>query len=103
MRSRPAARSTVDNRRPIGLAAMSAGLLLGLGAALSWGLVDVCAAIAGRRLGSLKVLAIAQIASLVVLAIAGIVTSVGYPRDVAVIVAAGAAGIGAAGAYLSFF
>jgi drug/metabolite transporter (DMT)-like permease len=82
---------------------MPAGLLFGLGAAVSWGLVDVCAAIAGRRLGSLKVLAGAQITSIVVLAIAGIVTDVGLPREPTIVLAAGAAGIGAAGAYLSFF
>ena len=82
---------------------MPAGLLFGLGAAVAWGLVDVCAAVAGRRLGSLKVLAGAQIASVVVLAIAGLVTNVGLPRETAIILAAGAAGIGAACAYLSFF
>jgi drug/metabolite transporter (DMT)-like permease len=82
---------------------MPAGLLFGLGAAVSWGLVDVCAAVAGRRLGSLKVLAGAQIASIVVLAIAGIVSRVGLPREPTIILAASAAGIAAAGAYLSFF
>jgi drug/metabolite transporter (DMT)-like permease len=82
---------------------MPAGLLFGLGAAVSWGLVDVCAAIAGRRVGSLKVLAIAQIASLVVLSIAGVIIGAGLPREASIVVAAGAAGIGAAGAYLSFF
>jgi drug/metabolite transporter (DMT)-like permease len=82
---------------------MPVGLLFGLGAAVSWGLVDVCASIAGRRFGSLKVLAIAQVASIVVLSIAGVVAGVGLPREASILVAAGLAGIGAAGAYLSFF
>jgi drug/metabolite transporter (DMT)-like permease len=82
---------------------MPAGLLFGLGAALSWGLVDVAASVAGRRLGSLKVLAGAQVASIVALAIAGVVIGVGLPRDTSIAIAAAVAGLGAAGAYLSFF
>jgi drug/metabolite transporter (DMT)-like permease len=46
---------------------MTIGLALGLGAALAWGLVDVFGALAGRRLGSLRVLAGSQITSLVLL------------------------------------
>jgi drug/metabolite transporter (DMT)-like permease len=82
---------------------MPAGLLFGLGAAVSWGLVDVCAAIASRRVGSLRVLVIAQIASLAVLSIAALIMGAGLPTEASIVVAAGAAGIGAAGAYLSFF
>ena len=82
---------------------MPAGLLFGLGAAVSWGLVDVCAAITSRRVGSLKVLAVAQIASIVVLSIAGVVSGVSLPREGWIVIAASLAGIGAAGAYLSFF
>jgi drug/metabolite transporter (DMT)-like permease len=82
---------------------MPAGLLFGLGAAVSWGLVDVCASIASRRIGSLKVLAVAQIASIVVLSIAGTISGVGLPRDASILLAASLAGVAAAGAYLSFF
>jgi drug/metabolite transporter (DMT)-like permease len=82
---------------------MSAGLLLGLGAALSWGLVDVCASIAGRCVGSLKVLVGAQLASIVVLVVVALATRTGLPTETGIIVAAIAAGIAAAGAYLSFF
>jgi drug/metabolite transporter (DMT)-like permease len=46
---------------------MTIGLALGLGAALAWGLVDVFGALAGRRLGSLRVLAGSQLTSLVLL------------------------------------
>ena len=42
---------------------MSTGLLLGLFASLAWGGVDVVAALAARRLGSLRVLAASQLAS----------------------------------------
>ena len=82
---------------------MSAGLLFGLGAALSWGLVDVMATIAGRRLGSLRVLAGAQIASILTLGAVAVATQTGLPSDRAVVVAASLAGLGAAGAYLTFF
>ena len=82
---------------------MSAGLLLGLGAALSWGLVDVCAAIAGRRVGSLKVLVGAQLASVAVLVVVALVAGKGLPTQANIIVTAIAAGLAAAGAYLSFF
>ena len=52
---------------------MTEGLLLGLGAAVCWGLTDVTAALAGRRFGSLPTLAIAQLVSLVVLLGLGLV------------------------------
>ena len=40
---------------------MSSGLLLGLGAAVLWGLTDVTAALAGRRYGSLRVVVATQL------------------------------------------
>ena len=48
---------------------MSTGLLLGLFASLAWGCVDVVAAIAGRRLGSMRVLVGSQLASVAGLAL----------------------------------
>jgi drug/metabolite transporter (DMT)-like permease len=48
---------------------MSAGLLLGLFATLAWGCVDVVAAIAGRRVGSMRVLVGSQLASVAGLAL----------------------------------
>jgi drug/metabolite transporter (DMT)-like permease len=52
---------------------MTEGLLLGLSAAVCWGLTDVTAALAGRRFGSLPTLAIAQAVSLAVLLLIGLV------------------------------
>jgi len=48
---------------------VSIGLELGLVAALCWGSTDVSAAIAGRRLGSLRVAAIVQVTSLVAIVV----------------------------------
>lgn len=82
---------------------MSAGLLLGLGAALMWGLTDVCAAIAGQRLGSLRVLATSQLAGVVALVIVAMALGEGLPTDPAIILAGVLVGLAGAGAYLSFF
>jgi drug/metabolite transporter (DMT)-like permease len=51
---------------------MSDGLLLGLGAALAWGLTDVAAALAGRRVGSLRVALGTQATGAVVLGLVGL-------------------------------
>ena len=82
---------------------MSEGLLLGLGAALMWGLTDVCAAIAGQRLGSLRVLATSQLAGVVALVIVAMALGEGLPTDPAIILAGVLVGLAGAGAYLSFF
>jgi len=82
---------------------MPPGLLLGLGAALMWGLTDVCAAIAGQRLGSLRVLAASQLAGACVLAIVAVALGEGLPADPRAILAGILVGLAGAGAYLSFF
>lgn len=82
---------------------MSEGLLLGLGAALMWGLTDVCAAIAGQRLGSLRVLATSQLAGAAALVVVAIALGEGLPTDPAIILAGVLVGLAGAGAYLSFF
>ena len=82
---------------------MSEGLLLGLGAALMWGLTDVCAAISGQRLGSLRVLATSQLAGVVALVIVAMALGEGLPTDPAIILAGVLVGLAGAGAYLSFF
>jgi drug/metabolite transporter (DMT)-like permease len=82
---------------------MPPGLLLGLGAALMWGLTDVCAAIAGQRLGSLRVLAASQLAGACVLAIVSVALGEGLPADPRAILAGILVGLAGAGAYLSFF
>jgi drug/metabolite transporter (DMT)-like permease len=79
------------------------GLDYGLIAALCWGSTDVMAAIAGRRLGSLRVVAIAQVTSLLIVIAVGIGLGVRFPDDPAVLVASAGFGVVAAGAYLSFF
>ena len=45
------------------------GLLLGLTAALAWGLADTVATVASRRVGSLRATAGTQLTSVVVLAL----------------------------------
>jgi len=82
---------------------MSPGLLLGLGAALAWGLTDVAGALAGRRVGSLRTVAGAQLLSLGVLAVVAAIVPIGFPWDVAALPASVAMGAIAAIAYLSFF
>lgn len=82
---------------------MSEGLLLGLGAALMWGLTDVCAAIAGQRLGSLRVLATSQLAGVAALIAVAIALGEGLPTDPAIVLAGVLVGLAGAGAYLSFF
>lgn len=82
---------------------MPEGLLFGLGAALMWGLTDVCASIAGQRLGSLRVLAISQLAGAVALVVVAFVLGKGLPTDPRIVVAGILVGLAGAGAYLSFF
>lgn len=82
---------------------MSAGLLFGLGAALMWGLTDVCASIAGRRIGSLRVLATSQLAGAAVLVVVAAILGEGLPTDPRIVVAGILVGLAGAGAYLSFF
>lgn len=81
----------------------SAGLLLGLCAALVWGLTDISGALAGRRVGSLRAVAGAQLLSVAVLA----AVIVGFPGsarwELSAMPAAMLMGAGAAVAYLSFF
>ncbi len=82
---------------------MATGLLLGLGAALMWGLTDVSGAVASRRFGSLPVLAIAHLAGLSTLALVAVVRGVSLPSDAGFLVSAVAVGLFGAGAYLAFF
>lgn len=82
---------------------MSIGLVLGLVAAACWGTVDVSAAFAGRRLGSLRVAAIVQLASIIAILVVCLVTGTGLPRTAGDTLASVVNGVVAAGAYLSFF
>ncbi|MEO8571674.1 MAG: DMT family transporter [Chloroflexota bacterium] len=82
---------------------MPFGLLTGLGAALSWGTMDVLSALAGRRVGSLLVTAGVVVAGallLLVLALVGGMSIELAPRTVAV---AAVLGVISAGAYFAYF
>ena len=82
---------------------ISFGFLAGLGAALSWGTMDVASALASRRLGSLKVTAGMQVVSAVLLVALAFGRGVTLPADPVVLVAAALLGIVGAGAYLAYF
>jgi drug/metabolite transporter (DMT)-like permease len=82
---------------------ISFGFLAGLGAALSWGTMDVATALASRRLGSLKVTAGIQVVGAVLLVALAIGQDTSLPSDPLVLAAAGLLGIVGAAAYLSYF
>jgi drug/metabolite transporter (DMT)-like permease len=82
---------------------VSIGLELGLIAALCWGSTDVSAAIAGRRLGSLRVAAIVQVTSLVAIVVLCAIRGSWLPSRPEDLAISAVTGIVAAGAYLSFF
>ena len=82
---------------------MSVGLELGLIAALCWGSTDVSAAIAGRRLGSLRVASIVQVTSLIAIVALCLVRGSWFPAKPEDVIVAIITGVVAAGAYLSFF
>ena len=82
---------------------ISFGFLAGLGAALSWGTMDVASALASRRLGSLKVTAGIQVVSAVLLVALAFGLGTVLPSDPLVLAMAGLLGIVGAGAYLSYF
>jgi drug/metabolite transporter (DMT)-like permease len=82
---------------------MTSGLLLGLAAALCWGLTDVTAALGGRRFGSLPTLAVAQATSLVVLLVIGLLTEGRLPIAAEVAGQAALFGLMASVAYVAMF
>jgi drug/metabolite transporter (DMT)-like permease len=82
---------------------MSIGLSLGLVAALCWGSVDLTAAFAGRRLGSLRVAAVLHLTSAIVIIVLALVRESGFPAKTGDLVAAIVNGTVASVAYLSFF
>lgn len=82
---------------------MAIGLLLGLGAAVMWGLTDVSGSVASRRFGSLPVLAGAHLVGFTFIVILGLVRGIAIPTDPSIVVSAVAVGLFGAGAYLAFF
>lgn len=82
---------------------MPLGLLAGLGAALSWGTLDVFSALASRRIGSLKVTTGIQLVGAALVVALALATRTPFPADPFVIVGGGLVGLAGAGAYLSYF
>ncbi len=82
---------------------MPFGLLTGLGAALSWGTMDVLSALAGRRVGSLLVTAGVVVAGAVLLLVLALVGGAPVQLEPRTLGVAGVLGIISAGAYFAYF
>ncbi|MEP6638094.1 MAG: DMT family transporter [Chloroflexota bacterium] len=82
---------------------MPFGLLTGLGAALSWGTMDVASALVGRRVGSLMVTAGVVLVSAILLIAMTLVSGTSIPSDTATLGTAAILGVIGAGAYLAYF
>lgn len=82
---------------------MPIGLLTGLGAALSWGTLDVFSALASRRVGSLLVTTGMQVVGGSLIWLVALATGVRLPSDPAVLLGGSLVGLAGAGAYLSYF
>jgi drug/metabolite transporter (DMT)-like permease len=82
---------------------MPFGLFTGLGAALSWGTMDIASALASRRIGSLRVTAGVQLVSSALLVVAAVATASSIPTDPGVLAVCGLLGLIGAGAYFAYF
>ncbi|MGK2851178.1 MAG: EamA family transporter [Candidatus Limnocylindrales bacterium] len=82
---------------------MPLGLLAGLGAALSWGTLDIFSALASRRIGSLKVTTGIQLVGAALVIAIALATGTPFPADPLVIIGGSLVGLAGAGAYLSYF
>jgi drug/metabolite transporter (DMT)-like permease len=82
---------------------MPLGLLTGLGAALSWGTLDIFSALASRRIGSLKVTTGIQVVGASMVVALALLTGTAVPSDPFVLVGGALVGLAGAGAYLSYF
>jgi drug/metabolite transporter (DMT)-like permease len=82
---------------------MPFGLLTGLGAALSWGTMDVASALASRRIGSLLVTVGVVLVSAIVLFVVTFVSATEIPTDPPTVATAGLLGLIGAGAYFAYF
>jgi drug/metabolite transporter (DMT)-like permease len=82
---------------------MPIGLLTGLGAALSWGTLDIFSALASRRIGSLRVTTGMQVVGAALIWLVALSTGVTLPSDPAVLIGGSLVGLAGAGAYLSYF
>jgi len=82
---------------------MPLGLLTGLGAAVSWGTLDLFSALASRRIGSLRVTTGMQVVGAALIWLAALATGTPMPTDSFVLVGGTLVGAAGAGAYLSYF
>ncbi len=82
---------------------MTDGLAYGLVAAAMWGLTDICAALAARRVGGMRTAAIVQLTSLGGLYLFALVSEGGLDFRSPVAPAAVAVGLVAAVSYLTFY
>lgn len=82
---------------------MPLGLLTGLGAAFSWGTLDIFSALASRRIGSLKVTAGIQVVGATIVLAVAFASGTPFPTDPAVLLGGSLVGLAGAGAYLSYF
>ncbi len=82
---------------------MPLGLLTGLGAALSWGTLDIFSALASRRVGSLKVTSGIQLVGAAVVLAVALISGTPFPTDPAVLIGGALVGLAGAGAYLTYF
>jgi drug/metabolite transporter (DMT)-like permease len=82
---------------------MPIGLLAGLGAALSWGTLDIFSALASRRVGSLRVTTGMQVVGAALIWLLALASGVSFPSDPAVLIGGSLFGLAGAGAYLAYF
>jgi drug/metabolite transporter (DMT)-like permease len=82
---------------------MPFGLLTGLGAALSWGTMDIASALASRRIGTLLVTAGVIVVSAILLGLIAVATGTVLPDDATTLGTASLLGLIAAGAYFAYF
>jgi drug/metabolite transporter (DMT)-like permease len=82
---------------------MPFGLLTGLGAALSWGTMDIASALSARLIGSLRVTAGVQLICAVFLGLLALVAGTALPTDPTALGLAALLGLIGAGAYFAYF
>jgi drug/metabolite transporter (DMT)-like permease len=82
---------------------MPFGLLTGLGAALSWGTMDIASALSSRHIGSLRVTAGVQLICTGFLALVAIVAGTAIQTDAGTLGMASLLGLIGAGAYYAYF
>jgi drug/metabolite transporter (DMT)-like permease len=82
---------------------MPFGLLTGLGAALSWGTMDIASALSSRHIGSLRVTAGVQLICTGFLAVAALIAGASISLDPGSLGIASLLGLIGAGAYYAYF